>query len=639
MASITILPSQVPGGLAPGFVRVFGDLRFRTDGDLLALEFAADGTLWSVEDPGLLRQWSETGQQLFSSSLSDLETMWAFSSDARLLASASDDLALWDVVSGRLLTAVSQPSWVTALAFRPDRRVVATGHDDGILRLWEVAQRKGSDPLNSGGLTPFFQLLCELDGHEGAISALAFDPEGKRLASASEDKVIYLWDVETSKLLGLLAGHTDRIQALVWHPQGNRLISAGWDSTARVWDATTLEPVLIFNGHATQVTAMAITAEGRLLACADSQNAVLVWDFNTHRLCHRLEGHLGPITALACAPDARRLASGGSDRMIHVWDLHDGQPSIPKSAVSAPAQIGGRHQGIGLAVNQDGTRLANTFGSIMQVWDTATAQLVTQTEDHVRFLSVAYSPDGRWIAGGAADALIRLWTTERGEPAGTLEEDDQTEPVTALAFSADSKMIASASANGLSAWLWEVESGEPRLIIPDALDGCTIEALAFHPEGRLLAVGGIDWLATGGSDGAVSLWDWQERCEVATFDGGVTCLAFHPSGRWLATATLARSVCIWDVETHQLFEEFLGHDDTITCLAYSPNGRWLATGRDDNTVRLWEASTGRLLASTDLNTQIKALTFSPDNSFLFTGNGNLTCYQLEVQRLLAGSGK
>jgi len=92
-------------------------------------------------------------------------------------------------------------------------------------------------------------------------------------------------------------------------------------------------------------------------------------------------------------------------------------------------------------------------------------------------------------------------------------------------------------------WLWNVADGEPILLIPDALDGCTIESVAFHPNGRLLAVGGIDWLATGGTNGAVSLWDVVDRCEVATFFGGSSCVAFDPAGNRLAMSCMTQR---WD---------------------------------------------------------------------------------------------
>src|SRR5579885_1032758 len=114
-------------------VRVFGDLRFHTDGEVLALSYGVDGRLWSLEEPGVLRQWDTgNGRQCRWTYLSDLETLWGFSADARTLASASDDLSLWDVATGQLITVMEQPSWVTAVAFGSDLRYVATGHDDGV---------------------------------------------------------------------------------------------------------------------------------------------------------------------------------------------------------------------------------------------------------------------------------------------------------------------------------------------------------------------------------------------------------------------------------------------------------------------------------------------------------------------------
>src|SRR5207302_1897506 len=121
--------------VAPSRVlRAFGDARFRTAGDRQALAFGPDGSLWSVEGSGLLWHWDAgTGRQLGWTYLSDLEMLWGFSGDGRFLASASDDLSVWEVASGSLLAALPQPSWVTAVAFRDPPSFLATGHDDGLV--------------------------------------------------------------------------------------------------------------------------------------------------------------------------------------------------------------------------------------------------------------------------------------------------------------------------------------------------------------------------------------------------------------------------------------------------------------------------------------------------------------------------
>lgn len=623
MTPMTVPPSSEKGPFAAAgralVSRMFGEPRFHADGDLLALAFAADGSLWSVEDPGVLRQWDPaSGRQLRRYGLSDLETLWAFSPEACWLASASDDLSLWDVASGQLRAGISQPSWVSAVAFTPDQAGVVTGHDDNMIRLWGIASRG---------------LVRQLDGHERPISALAVHPDGTRLASAAEDRRIHLWDLAGGRLLRTLEGHTDRIPALAWHPQGHILVSAGWDTTARVWDPDTGEPIILLNSHADQVTALAFSPDGQWLACADSALAIHIWDTLTWKTLRVLKFHADEIRCLTFSqnvPNGPRgrpplLASGGVDRLIHLWDLRRGH------LLSDPAQTA--RQAISLATSPSGPRLASTCGgTALRMWDVATGQAVLQAQAVSGLHAVACSPDGRWLAAGGAERQIRLWDAATGQQQHNCE--GQAGPVAAFAFSPDSKIMASASASDGTVWLWDVATGNPVLLIPEAADGCTVESLAFHPDGRRLACGGIDWLATGGSDGAVCLWDVQQPDKVALFDRGTQCLAFHPSGRWLAAASLGETVNIWDVPEQRLDRELGGHREGVTCLAYSPDGRWLVSGSDDRTLRLWNAETGEAIAEHELDSPIKTLGFSPDGAYLFTGNGNTTCYQFEVQRLL-----
>jgi len=404
-----------------------------------------------------------------------------------------------------------------------------------------------------------------------------------------------------------------------------------------VWDSTTLQPVILLNDHATQLTALALNGAGDLLACADSDDAIHLWDFASRKVCHVLRGHQDQISCLAFSPDGRYLASAGADRVINLWDLRPEHLCTTQEGAARMRDLGGfRRSWTNLAISPDGMHLASSGGgSVLQLWDIPTGEGILLAPGDGVVHTLAYSPLGNCIAGGGADGRIRLWNTKTAELERIIQDEDQTDPITSLVFSPDGNRLASAGSSGTEVWLWDVASGQPVLLIPNALDSCAVEALAFHPKGQLLAAGGIDWLATGGSDGAITLWDLERKCDVSQFDGGSTGMAFHPSGRWLASASLVNSICVWDVETRQLVRELTGHEETVTCLAYSANGQWLASSSDDHTVRIWDAQSGRLLAVTELDTQAKVLLFSPDSQDLFTANGNTTSYQLDVQRLLS----
>lgn len=625
--------SPSPTSATSPIFHVFGDRPFQADGDLLALAFAPEGGLWSVEEPGVLRHWNPgTGIQLAWHPLSDLETLWVFSPDARRLASGSDDLTLWDVASGQVEAVLPQSSWVTALAFGGGGNRAATGHDNGLVRIWDLSEHR---------------LLCEIPAHAKPVSALMFSPDSGRLASAGEDKLIRLWDAADGREVGRLEGHTDRIPALAWHPDGVRLISAGWDTTARVWDVRTCQPLILLNSHAAQVTALALNADGSLLACADSSHALHIWDAVAQRLRYVVRGHCGEVRCLAFSADGRCLASGGGDRVIHLWSEIEGQKwrveegDPPGRTIFRPSlrgpHVASRTVRPCVAISPDGARLASVGGgSNLLLWNTASArgcnEGLAQPTGHSVLHTVAFSPDGRWLATGGADAHIHLWDASGGRKRASLE--GPAPPITSLAFSPDSEVLASGGSQGTDVWLWNVDSGEPLLLIPDAADACAVEVLAFAPQGRLLAVGGIDWLSTSGLDGAISVWDVTRSLEIALLSGGTTSVAFHPSGRLLASASLVQTVRLWDVADRRLVAELAGHEDAVTCVAYSPDGRLLASGSDDHSVRLWDADTGALLGLTELDTQVKTLCFSPDGRFLFTGNANLGCYQLAVEQVL-----
>jgi WD40 repeat protein len=608
---------MVPVRPSPLVKRVFGEPRFHTDGDIAAVCFAADGTVLSIDEAGLLRHWAADGKLLARHFLSDLETLWCFSPDAKRLASGNDDLILWDVNTGQLLSRIEQPAaqqaWITAIAFSADGRVAAAGHDDGKVRFWDVATQK---------------FLGEIQAHPGLpikrpVSAIAFSPNGQFVATAGEDLTVRVWGADSHKLVAELKSHHDRIPALAWSPDSKLLISAGWDTSARVWRPPHPDPLMLLNSHADQVTTVAYSPDGKYLACADSDNDIHLWlDAEGATRGPVLRGHSDEIRCLCFSPDGTKLASAGTDRVVHVWDVRDGK-------LLAGPNPKGRHA---IAVIAGAPlRLASSGAPNVRVWDAESGDEVAPTNLCPAF-SVAASPDGKWLGVGGTDHYTQLWNAADGTLAASLEATKP--PIGFVTFTPDSKTLVHTSpADGL-VWLWTCATGQPDMIIVEAADACTLEAVAVHPDGRRVACGGIDYMSTGERDGAVCVWDVPTKEKLYTIDIGVASLAFDPQGKYLAGAGLDDAVYVWDAETQDTVFVFGGHQQNINAVCFDPSGSYLLSGGDDMTVRCWDVLSGRALVAREFDSPIQSLAFSPDGKYLFCGNGNTTCYQVEFKKFL-----
>ena len=244
-------------------VRVLGDPRFRVEGNLLALHPLWDGTTWTMEEPGILRQWNTVeGHELQHQHLSDLEMLWALGGNQPSLASAADDLTFWNAKTGLANKVIAQPAWVTAISFRPDGAMLATGHDDGRVRLWDTTSTN---------------MIREWEMEPSAISTLAFTSDGQRLAVGREDRTLVLLDCAHGVVIGKLKGHTDRISGISWHPTTRFFATSSWDTTCRLWNVQQGEQVFILNGQADQVHAVAFSPDGSLLASTDSEATIWLW--------------------------------------------------------------------------------------------------------------------------------------------------------------------------------------------------------------------------------------------------------------------------------------------------------------------------------------------------------------------------
>lgn len=278
-------------------------------------------------------------------------------------------------------------------------------------------------------------------GHSGCVKSLAFAPDGKILASASNDNTIKLWDVLTGKELASLEGHTGGVNSLAFTPNGQTLVSGSSDKTVKLWDVAKRKAVRTLQGHTGAVVAVAISLDGQLVASGSKDQSVKIWD-----------------------------VQGGKERA----SLLDCLPSSDRS----------------LAFSPDGATLASTDAGRMRLWDVKVwkERSTFLPEEPKSVWSLSFCPNGKTlaIAVNADEYTITLWETATGKQRGTLR--GHTDVVLPTVFSPNGKVLASGSGDH-SVTIWNVATGKKQAVLKHP---ALVHCLDFSPDGRSLASGSCD---------------------------------------------------------------------------------------------------------------------------------------------------
>jgi tetratricopeptide (TPR) repeat protein len=297
------------------------------------------------------------------------------------------------------------------------------------------------------------------------------------------------------------------------------------------------------------------------------------------------------------------------------------------------------------------------YGKANEHYVTSLEEIYTLSGHSSSVLSVAFSPDGQWLASGSGDKTIKIWSVTRGKELHTLR--GHSEFVTAVVFSPDGKWLVSGS-DDRTIKIWSLPSGDEQRTLRGHSDW--VLSVAVSPDGQWLASGSCDqtikvwsmatgqeqytlrghadfvtsvtfshdgqWLASGSKDQTIKLWSLATGQEQLTLRGHsewVTAVVFSPDDQWLASSSKDQTIKLWSVATGEEQHTLYGHLDAVWYVTFSPAGQWLASGSWDDTIKIWSVATGReeRTLSGPANS-VLTIAFSPEGQWLASGSEDKT---------------
>jgi len=341
--------------------------------------------------------------------------------------------------------------------------------------------------------------------------------------------------------------------------------------------------------HGSHVGGLAYSPDGKQLATYCQDHAIYIWDADTGKELRRCLGHTdGPLMSLVFAPDGKTLASGGYDKTMRIWDAVTGKEIHRVDCNGVVCS---------LAFSPDGNMLAAGVEKTIELWSTATYQEPRRLQGSKDgYVSVAFSPDSKYVASGGDGESACLWEAATGKEVRRFgNKEDQ---ITGVVFSPDGKGLL-AGCLGAIRW-WDVATGDEVKQFNGDKNNMHIwsRSIAFSRDGKTL------FASLGGRDDrsiAIRAWDVATAKELRVISNhrdGVASVTLSPNGKVLA-ACGDYVVRFWDVETGKEICQGDGHAWSVVAVGFAADGKTAVSVARDGAIRKWDAATGESLAQVD----------------------------------------
>lgn len=392
---------------------------FSPDGNWAVLVFQVDetkagNTVW------LLDMHTGHHEPIFEDSENFTATP-AFSSDSKTIVAASTQrspflvqIRQWSIEERQVNRTFRGQGFITAMAFSPDQKLLASGTSSLNVEVWDV--------LN-GTLKHVFT------GNGGWVMAVAFSPDSNVVAAGSQDGHVRLWDTATDT--SSLQPHENPVSSVAFSPTGQLLVSTSSDRTARLWNVSTGRCERLLEGHTDRITTAVFSPNGELIASASCDKTIRLWDTKSGKCRRHLRGHTDDVTAVCFSPDGMKIASASKDRTVSLWCTNkDWRSTLP--TLLAPSKESVKlFKGHSLPINAvsfspDGRFVVSASDDrTARVWNIETRSHISLTGGRAQFVAVAFSTNGSKVAAASADRNIWCWDANNGSDSGSMKAPGQ----------------------------------------------------------------------------------------------------------------------------------------------------------------------------------------------------------------------
>ena len=526
-----------------------------------------------------------------------------------VLIEAQDALHRSIQSSRAIATLRGHSAGVFSVVASPNGKRLATLSDDGSIKIWDAASNKVLISIPTS--------LTE----KNILRFISFSPDGKRLAAPAGDHVVKIWDVATGTELITFSGHTGEVTAAIFSPDGTRVATGSWDTTAKLWDTVTGKDLITFSGHENGIATLAFSPDGsRLYTGSDADGFGIGWDIASGKQLFTFDGE-GGLDSIVVSPDGTRLATGEFDTTVKIWDAATGNKLLTFFGHASYLND--------VVYSPDGKRLASTSEDGMtKLWDAETGKALLTLSGHTSGVqNVAFSPDGNKLYTASRDGTVKIWDVSPLAGSEWLNLAGHTNRVRSVAYRPDGKQLATLSYDG-GLKIWDAVSGKELLTIAltnmieskNSGGNALVGGLSYSPDGKRLAYNDLNTTII------VDATSGAEILSLASTDSAGNDVAFSPDGTQVAVGSEDAGLRIYNSSDGKMLIELQTGSGYNGRIVFSPDSKHIAAANDTG-AHVWDITTGRKLVTFIGHGEgegLNGIAYSPDGKWIATSGNDAT---------------